>query len=168
MERGDDGVEWPSQGYHVLLSGVGTAGFGSLNAHVGAGIPGRRRPSNSVSSTVGGPTIDGRARAASTELVEAVLQSCAAAWDPESAAAFDRAGARVIADLGKFAPVMGQRTWVSDRVGAVEAVTSGVERQTGLGGTWLCADDSLDPETAVREIRATLEVNGIVTIPRAV
>lgn len=78
------------------------------------------------------------------------------AWDPDSAGAFDRAAARAVEDAGRFGPVLGQRTWVSERLGVVPATNSGVTRSSLHRGTLLAVDDALDASTAVAEVRAVL------------
>lgn len=166
VERGDDGTEWPAHGYNLLANRTGEWGFVSLSLRVGASVPGRRRPANSVMATVTGPTVDGASRAPSVELVEAVLRAIVRAWDPDTAAAYDRDAARATEDAGRFTPIIGQRAWVSRRVGAVETVTSGVSAKAEAQGTYLDADDTLDSASAAHEVRASLQANGIETIPR--
>lgn len=165
VERGDDGTEWPSHGYNVLANRTGESGFVSLSLRVGASVPGRRRPANSAMATVTGPTVEGEAQAPSVELVEAVLRSIVRAWDPDTAAAYDRDAARATEGSGRFTPVIGQRAWVSRRLGTVETVTSGVSARVEERGTYLAADDALDSSSAAHEVRASLSANGIETIP---
>lgn len=167
VERGDDGTEWPAHGYNVLGNRTGECGFVSLSLRVGASVPGRRRPANSVMATVTGPTVDGASRAPSVELVEAVLRAIVRAWDPDTAAAFDQGAARAIEGLGRFTPVVGPRAWVSRRIGTVETVTPGVAARDDERGTFLDADDALDSSSAALAVRASLQANGIETIPRA-
>lgn len=68
--------------------------------------------------------------------------------------------------MSRFAPVVGQRTWVSERLGAVSLTTSGVAESALYRGTLLAADDALDSPTAVTAVRETLEARGITALPR--
>ncbi|MET3450918.1 hypothetical protein [Curtobacterium sp. 1544] len=167
VERGDDGTEWPAHGYNVLANRTGEWGFVSLSLRVGASVPGRRRPANSVMATVTGPTVDGASRAPSVELVEAVLRAIVRAWDPDTAAAYDRGAARATEGLGRFTPVIGQRAWVSRRIGTIETVSPGVAARADVQGTYLDADDALDSWSAALAVRASSQANGIETIARA-
>ncbi|MCL9665142.1 hypothetical protein L2091_07855 [Curtobacterium albidum] len=166
VERGADGSAWPEHGCSVIMNRQAEHGFVSLSLKVGASVPGRRRPANAVSVTVVGPVAEGERRAPDVELIEEVLATVVRAWDPDSAGAFDRAAARAVEDMGRFAPVVGQRTWVSERLGAVPLTTSGVAKSSLYRGTLLAADDALDSPTAVAAVRETLKALGITTLPR--
>ncbi|MET3636833.1 hypothetical protein [Curtobacterium oceanosedimentum] len=165
VERGDDGTAWPDHGYNVIMNRRAERGFVSLRLKVGASVPRRRRPVNAVSVSVVGPVAGGERRAPDVELVEEVLATIVRAWDPDSAGAFDRAAARAVEDAGRFGAVLGQRTWVSERLGVVPATNSGVTRSSLHRGTLLAADDALDASTAVAEVRAVLAGVSVPDLP---
>lgn len=165
--RDAEGIEFSPRGYVLGLAREGSAGFVSIRFRVGAAKIVRRMPANGVQVTIAGPLREANRLSIDADLAEGVLRGLVRAWNPDAAAVYDDAGAIASEGRGKFAPVIGQRTWVSDRVGAVETSTSGVQVERADGGSYLTADDALDSESAVREVWATLQANEVTEIVRA-
>lgn len=166
--RDAEGVAFPARGYILNVYREGSAGHLALRFRVGSARAVKRMPSNTVQITIAGPLRDGERLSIDSDLVEGVLRGLVSAWDPDSAAVYDDDAAVAAEGRGKFAPVIGQRTWVSDRLGIVQTSTSRVRVQPGNGGRYLIADETLDSASAVDEVWASLQANDVTEIHRAV
>ncbi|MFJ3385881.1 MULTISPECIES: hypothetical protein [unclassified Curtobacterium] len=165
--RDAEGIAFPARGYLLSVAREGVAGFLAIRIRVGSTTTSKRMPANAVHVTIAGPKKDGARLSIDSDLAEGVLRGLVRAWEPDSAAVYDHDGAVAAEGRGKFAPVIGQRTWVSNRLGEVETATSGVRLQAGDGGQYIVADDALDSKSAVLEVWSTLQANGISEIARS-
>lgn len=164
--RDAEGAPFPARGYELTLVKEGVAGHIAIDLRVGVSRPGRRAPANRCVVTILGPKReDGERLSIDSTLAEGVLQGMVAAWDPDSAAVRDRDGAQASAGRGHFAPLAGQRSWVSSRVGEIAGSTSRVTVTAAEGGAYLFADDDLDSASAIQEMLATFDANDAQSIP---
>jgi hypothetical protein len=167
VHRDAENVAFPAHGHVLSVAREAAAGFLAVRLRVGSSRVVKRMPANSVQVTIAGPFRNGERRSIDPHPVEGVLRGLVIAWEPDSAAVFDDDGASAAEGRGKFAPVIGQRTWVSDRIGEVETATSGVRTHHADDGCYLFADDALDSKSAVHEVWSTLQTNGVTAIARA-
>lgn len=165
--RDAEEIPFPRRGYVLSVAREGAAGFLAIRVRAGSSRTIKRMPANAVQVTIAGPSGNGGRLPIGSDLAEGVLRGLVIAWKPDSAAVFDDDGAIAAEGRGKFAPVIGQRTWVSDRIGQVDTATSGVRTHRGEGGCYLFADDALDSGSAVREVWSSLQANGVTVISRA-
>lgn len=159
----DLGEVFPRAGYSVLFGRRTPETAVVVSVRAGSFNAGRRIPSNSV-------TVDLHARTASgvaSRTADQVLLASVEAWEPPAAALRDLAAAEAAASMsrGRWAPVIGQRTWISHDLGAIGNVPAFVRAELTAGGTLLAADDKLSAADAVAAIQEVLVANGILEIP---
>lgn len=159
VSRGDFGDVFPDYGFELTVSGRIGQTVVTVSMFVGSSISGRRKASNSlsVSFNLGSRPV---------RQVQAIMAAVVEHWQPATAAASDTATASLSGGRGRFAPIIGQRTWLRNDVGTINTAPEGVLVESLAGGTLLSANDDWAPEQVVAAMTEALESNAIGVIPR--
>lgn len=163
VSRDAHGAPTPAAGVSFALSSAETLVSVTLRVLAGAAVPTRRVAPNRVIIEL----VPADPEALSPSAVDAVFDGVVRAWSPASAAFRDSALASASQGRGRYAPVIGYRTWVSRQAGAVATVTDGLKLKTNDEGSLITAPDDWTADQVVAAVTATLRSNDISTIPQA-
>ncbi|ALI27550.1 hypothetical protein XA26_37290 [Mycolicibacterium fortuitum] len=150
----------PSEGYAMVLSGVGPAVAAKVWIDAGSTGLGRRVPVHRLhidlrEATPGGIT---------SEVGDTVCAAVASAWRPATLTLTDTATNR-LARHGGWKIGAGYRTWISSEVGTVSRVADGLTATELAGGTLISAPDDGPAEQVVAAMTETLAANGLDEVP---
>lgn len=162
VSRDAHGDLTPDAGVSFALFSGETEVAVTLEFFVGTAFPTRRVAPNRVVVEL----VPANPEALSPSAVDAVLDGVVSAWSPMSAAFRNSALASASQGRGGYAPVVGYRTWVSRQVGAVATVTDGLKLRANDEGSLITAQDDWSADQVAAAVLATLERNGISTIPQ--
>ncbi|WP_301121593.1 hypothetical protein [Mycolicibacterium fortuitum] len=160
LPEGEEGEVIPSEGYAMVLSGVGPAVAAKVWIDAGSIGLGRRVPSHRLH-------IDLREAASAgitSEVGDAVCAAVASAWRPATLTLTDSATNR-LARRGGWKIGAGYRTWISSEVGTVGRVADGLAATELAGGTLISAPDDWSAEQVVAAMTETLAANGLDEVP---
>lgn len=160
VSRDAHGDAHPASGYSFSLIGAGVSIQATVRVRAGSQHVGRRVPSNAVSVL-----LKGSVGSANRVVAARVFDRFVDVWAPTSAAARDQAIATASSGRGARAPVVGYRTWVSNRLGAVTSAAEGLTVASSAAGCLISAPDDWPPRDIAAAMVATLEASDIVTLP---
>ncbi|OLT79680.1 hypothetical protein BKG58_19825 [Mycobacteroides abscessus subsp. abscessus] len=160
LPEGEEGEVIPSEGYALVLSGVGSVAAAKVWIDAGSIGIGRRVPSHRLhidlrETSPGGIT---------SAVGDAVCAAVASAWRPATLTLTDSATNR-LARRGGWKIGAGYRTWISSEVGTVSRVADGLTATELAGGTLISAPDDWTAEQVVAAMTETFAANGLDEVP---
>lgn len=160
LPEGEEGEVLPSEGYAMVLTGVGSAVAVKVWIDAGSIGIGRRVPRHRLhidlrETSPGGIT---------SEVGDAVCAAVASAWRPATLTLTDSATNR-LARRGGWKIGIGYRTWISSEVGTFGRVADGLAATELAGGTLISAPDDWSADRVVAAMTETLAANGLDEVP---
>ncbi|WP_234790220.1 hypothetical protein [Mycolicibacterium fortuitum] len=160
LPEGEEGEVLPSEGYAMVLTGVGSSVAVKVWIDAGSIGIGRRVPRHRLHIDLRGTSPGG----ITSEVGDAVCAAVASAWRPATLTLTDSATNR-LARRGGWKIGAGYRTWISSEVGTVSRVADGLAATELSRGTLISAPDDWSAEQVVPAMTETLSANGLDEVP---
>lgn len=160
LPEGEEGEVLPSEGYAMVLSGVGSAAAVKVWINAGYVAVGRRVPRHNLHIDLSETAAGG----ITSEVGDAVAVAVATAWRPATLVLTDSVTNR-LARRGGWKIGAGYRTWINSEVGTVRRVSAGLTTSEVAGGTMISAPDDWPAEHVIAAMIETLNSNGLDEVP---